>query len=287
MAYIDVIRKIDDSGLYTTEIVGDDVVFIQSKRLNQIDWLRNAFSTRIGGVSDGYFSSMNLNYGRGDKEENVLNNFKIFARAIGSDENDMVYSMQTHTTNVIRVGAADKGNGVTKPQKFKDVDGLVTNEPGVCLVTTYADCVPIYLVDVKNKAIGLSHSGWRGTVGRISKKTIELMGKEFGTRPEDIISFIGPSICQDCYEVGIDVANAFMDAYKQEQYKEILKQGKEIGKFQLNLWQANVINLLEAGVKKENIEVTDICTCCNPYLLYSHRASKGNRGGLCAFLEIV
>lgn len=265
------------------------VAYIQSRALADIEYVKHSFSTRLGGVSGGIWSSMNLNFGRGDDEANVLANFRLYAEATGTDVDNMVYSMQTHTTNVIRVGRADCGNGVTKPQRFNDVDGLVTNEPGVCLVTTYADCVPLYFVDTKNRAIGLSHSGWRGTVGNITQVTVSLMRSEFGTKPEDIIAFIGPSICKSCYEVSGDVAEKFKAAYSAEEIEDILTDKGMINKehkYLLNLHAANVANMVNAGIPADNINVTDICTCCNPDFLYSHRASGGRRGGLCAFLEL-
>lgn len=265
------------------------VAYIRSRALADIEYVKHSFSTRLGGVSGGIWSSMNLNFGRGDDEAKVLANFRLYAEATGTDVDNMVYSMQTHTTNVIRVGRADCGNGVTKPQRFKDVDGLVTNEPGVCLVTTYADCVPLYFVDTKNRAIGLSHSGWRGTVGNITQVTVNLMRSEFGTKPEDIIAFIGPSICKSCYEVSGDVAEKFKAAYPAEEIEDILTDKGMINKehkYLLNLHAANVANMVNAGIPADNINVTDICTCCNPDFLYSHRASGGRRGGLCAFLEL-
>ncbi|MCM1441286.1 MAG: polyphenol oxidase family protein, partial [Roseburia sp.] len=182
------------------------VEFVQCRALNEISFIKHAFSTRIGGTSSGIWESMNLNFGRGDDSCAVLENFRRFAAAINVNVEDMVYSMQTHTTNVIRVTGKDRGSGVIMPQRFCDVDGLITNEPGVCLVTTYADCVPLYFADTVNKAIGLSHSGWRGTVGNIAKATLDLMTKEFGTKPCDVRVFIGPSICRSCYEVSGDVA---------------------------------------------------------------------------------
>ena len=197
----------------------------------------------------------------------------------------MVYAMQTHTSNVLKVGKNECGMGVTKKRDFSDIDGLITNEPGVCLVTSYADCVPLYFVDITKKCIGLSHAGWKGTVGKIAIKTVEMMTQAFNSNPQDIIAFIGPSICQDCYEISKDVADQFLQAYTKQQISHLLIS-KSNKKFQLNLHQANKYNLLDAGLKLENIFVTDLCTCCNPDLLYSHRASKGQRGGLCGFLEI-
>ena len=124
----------------------------------------SAFSTRLGGVSEGYYSSLNLSFDRGDDPARVLENFKRIGASMGVAVEDMVLSKQTHTTNVRVVTEEDKGKGVMRERNYTDVDGMITNVPGICLVTSYADCVPLYFVDPVKKAIGLSHSGWRGTV---------------------------------------------------------------------------------------------------------------------------
>ena len=240
--------------------------------------VKHGFSTRIGGVSKGCFSSLNLSFTRGDEEEAVRENF----RRMGIRCEDMVFTHQTHTTNVRGVTEADKGCGIVKPRTYSDVDGLVTDIPGICLVTFYADCVPLYFVDPVKKVIGLSHSGWRGTVARMGKCTLEAMRREYGTKAADVYCVIGPSICQDCYEVSEDVAVQFEEAFSGHESEILLNKGN--GKYQLDLWKANEIVLLEAGVKPEHLAVTDVCTCCNPELLFSHRASHGKRGNLGAFL---
>ena len=245
----------------------------------------HGFSTRLGGVSKEHLYSMNLSFARGDKEENVRENFQRIAHAVGFSEEKMVFTHQTHTTNVRKVTEEDWGKGFSKERDYSDVDGLITNVPQTVLTTFYADCVPIYLVDPVKKAIGLCHSGWRGTVGRISQVTIARMQEEYGSDPKDILAAVGPSICQNCYEVSGDVIEQFQDSFHEKYWKELFYQ-KENGKYQLNLWKANEIILEEAGITKEHISVTDICTCCNPQLLYSHRASKGQRGNLAAFLMI-
>ena len=246
--------------------------------------VKHGFSTRIGGVSKGCFSSLNLSFTRGDEEEAVRENFRRIGSAMGIRCEDMVFTHQTHTTNVRVVTEADKGCGIVKPRTYSDVDGLVTDIPGICLVTFYADCVPLYFVDPVKKVIGLSHSGWRGTVGKIGKVTVETMCREFKSRPEDILAAVGPSICQDCYEVSEDVADAFKEAFPGHADEILLD--KKNGKYQLDLWGANEIVLTEAGVLKEKIAVTNICTCCNPDLLFSHRASHGKRGNLGAFIYL-
>lgn len=261
------------------------VTYLTFPSIDRIDGVTHGFSTRLGGVSKEHLASMNLSFSRGDQEENVRENFARIAKAIGFSPEDLVFSDQTHTTNVRVVTEEDRGKGFTRKRDYTDVDGMVTNVPGLVLATFFADCVPLYFVDPVKRVIGLSHSGWRGTVGKIGKVTVETMQREYQSRPQDIIAAIGPSICQDCYEVSEDVTEEFCSHFEPRWHKELFYR-KENGKYQLNLWKANEIIMKEAGILPEHIEVTDICTCCNPQLLYSHRASKGRRGNLAAFLAI-
>ena len=252
--------------------------------LDALGMVEHCFTTRMGGVSEGVCASLNLSFSRGDNPEHVLENYRRVGAAFGKTVEDFVCTDQTHTTNVIRVGAGERGYGVTKEKPYTDVDGLITNEPGVILSTFYADCVPLYFVDPVHKAIGLSHSGWRGTVDRMGKKTLEAMADAFGTKPEDVYAAIGPSICQDCYEISEDVAMHFAAQFPECENEILINKGN--GKYQLDLWKTNEIILLEAGIKKEHLSVTNICTCCNPNFLFSHRASQGKRGNLAAFLML-
>lgn len=263
----------------------DSVVWLTYPALSELSGIVHGFSTRLGGVSEEHLYSMNLSFSRGDKEENVRENYRRIGAAIGFLPENLVFSDQTHTANVRVVTEADRGKGYTIPRDYADVDGMVTNIPGLVLATFYADCVPLYFVDPVHRAVGLSHSGWRGTVGKIGKETVKRMQKEYGSRPEDIIAAIGPSICQDCYEVSEDVIDMFREAFPKECHEKLFYK-KENGKYQLNLWKANEQVFLEAGIRPEHISVTDLCTCCNPELLYSHRASQGRRGNLAAFLGI-
>ncbi len=261
------------------------VPFLQFNALNECGIVNHGFSTRMGGVSEGIYASMNLSYTRGDKEEAVTENFVRFAKALEISPEDYVFSDQTHTTNIRVVTEKDRGKGFVKPRDYQDIDGLVTNVKGLVLSTFYADCVPLYFVDVKNKAIGLSHSGWKGTVGEIGRKTIEIMEKEYGSKPEDMLAAIAPSICKECYEVSEDVAVEFKKIFPKEEYEKIMED-KGNGKYQLDLWECNKRILLKTGIREENLSVTNICTCCNSDLLFSHRASQGKRGNLGAFLML-
>lgn len=241
--------------------------------------VRHGFSTRLGGVSTGCFSTMNISQTRGDDPLHVEKNKELIARAIGVKPEDFTYTRQTHTTNVAVVKKEDRGTF------FEETDGMVTNVPGICLVTFFADCVPLYFVDPVKKAVGLSHSGWRGTVGKIGKVTVERMRREYGSNPEDILAAVGPSVCQDCYEVSSDVIDRFKDAFDANLWGKLFYE-KENGKYQLNLWEANRQIFLEAGIKGEHMAVSNLCTHCNPELLFSHRTQGNSRGNLSAFLAL-
>ena len=263
---------------------GIQVPLLHFPLLEKCSFITHAFTTRMGGVSTGDCTSMNLSFTRGDDEAAVRENYRRIAAALGTDAKQFVCSDQTHTTNVRRVTKADAGKGVVIPKDYTDVDGLITNEPGIVLSTFYADCVPLYFVDPVHRAIGLSHSGWRGTVNKMGQVTIEAMKREFGSRAADLYCAIGPSICQDCYEISRDVAEEFMKAFPEHVNDILIQKSEE--KFQLDLWKANEIVMLESWVLPEHLAVTNICTCCNPTELFSHRASKGKRGNLAAFLMI-
>lgn len=275
--------KRKENGAHLNEVVREGVTYLTFPALEATGLVRHAFSTRLGGVSEGPYATMNFSFTRGDDPRAVQENYTRMARALGVKKERMTLTWQTHTTNVRVVSEEDEGKGIVKDRDYRDVDGLVTNRPGVTLVTFFADCVPLYFVDTRNRAIGLSHSGWRGTVNRMGRETLSVMKREFQTDPRDVVACIGPSICQDCYEVGPEVIEEFRKEFSPV-YHDRLFYEKPNGKYQLNLWGANRIVLMEAGVPEENISVTDICTHCNPDLLFSHRTSADKRGNLCAFL---
>lgn len=247
--------------------------------------LVHGFSTRMGGVSKEHLSSMNLSFSRGDIRENVLENHRRFAMANGYDSEKLVFSDQIHTVVIKKVTGDDIGKGITRESDIIGVDGLVTNERDIPLITFYADCVPLYFYDPVKSVVALAHSGWKGTVSKIGTIMIETMAKEYGSNPVDIICAIGPSICKSCYEVSLDVSDAFKGVYTSEQYEAmIVDKGND--KFLLDLHLACKYNLLDAGVKNEHIAMPDLCTCCNSNILFSHRASNGMRGNLAAVIML-
>lgn len=262
----------------------DTVPYLAYNSLSEIKFINHAFSTRLGGVSEGEFTSMNMAFNRGDNPENVTENYKRICKSAGFDFDSLTASAQDHNTFVRAVTSENKGVGIYKPRDLHSVDALITNEKGVTLVTYYADCTPLFFVDTKQKAIGLAHAGWRGTVGRIGEKVVKKMTELYGTNPADIIAAIGPAISVCCYEVDKPCADNFYALSDLDSSRFVFP--KENGKYMIDLLETNRQILVAAGVKNENITISDICTNCNSGLLWSHRATKGKRGTMSAFMCI-
>ncbi len=278
----------------------DGVEWFSFPILDQFGFIVNAFSTREGGVSTGDSKSMNMSLAR-EIAMNMdltseqckalfMENQKRFGEAVGYSKDSVVCSNQTHTDHIRVLQDYDRGNGVTRPNEFSDVDGMMTDITGQALMTFFADCVPLLLVDPEHKAIANVHSGWRGTVKGIGTKAVRMMHEVYGSDPRKLVAAIGPSICVDCYEVSEDVADAFMKRYDEPVTRKILRPGRLTStgeqKYHLDLQHACMENFLMAGMKKENISLPDLCTSCNFQHLYSHRASKGKRGNQAAVLML-
>lgn len=262
----------------------DGVGFLTFPTLSSLGFLNHAFSTRIGGVSTDQYKSMNLNFKQGDLPENVTENYKIFCQATGLPYETLVSSCQDHHTNVRCVTKKDCGIGIWREHDQLSVDALVTNEPGVTLVTHNADCTPLLFADPEKKVIALAHAGWRGTVEKIGEAAVETMCETYGCDPTDIIAVVGPAIGACCYEVDTPVYERFasLTELKPAYFTKSLGRGKYL----VDLKEANRRMLLEAGLLSINITISDVCTRCNHGLLYSHRASGGKRGGLVAMMGI-
>ena len=261
-----------------------ELLYITFPKLQKTGIVNHLFSTRLGGVSDGQYKSMNLSFNNGDTRENVLKNYEILCKAIGTDTHNLVLSRQTHTNNVREVTEEDVGTGIFK-DSFSDVDGLITNRKRVALVTQYADCTPLLFCDPKKKVIATSHAGWRGTVKEIGRVTVKKMVNDYGCNEKDIIAAIGPAIGVCCYEVDDPV----IDEFKKISYLKLdnIVFPKQNGKYMLDLKEANRQILINAGISPENFDVADLCTCCNSKELHSHRATGGKRGNLAAIIELI
>ena len=248
------------------------------------DRLIHGFSARHGGVSAPPYDTLNMALHVDDDPRAVRENRKRYCAALGLSAAQLCTLRQVHGTEIVRVFRRDAGRGAKDyADCIADADAMVTNDSGVALMLCYADCVPVLLYDPVHHAMGLIHAGWRGTVGRIGMKTLAHMGEEFGTRPADVLSGIGPSICADCYVVGEDAAAQFRSAFSDDADKIVLNRG---GEQHLDLWEANRIQLEEAGVPPQQIDCAGTCTSCDHTWFYSYRAAGGRTGRMAAVMEL-
>ncbi len=245
--------------------------------------VKHCFTTRAGGVSKGVYSTLNTSDTNEDTVENVHRNLELVCEAIGIDYTRLVLSDQTHGANIRIVKETDTGKGITIPSDITDTDGLMTNTPGVPLMTFYGDCVPLFFLDRRNRAIAVVHSGWRGTVLKIGAKAIRQMTETYRTKPEDCLIGIGPSIEGDCFEVGPEVAEQFRQSFNN--WDRFIRAA-ENNKFFIDLWEANKLILMEQGVPEGNITVSGFCTVCNEDLFFSYRRDKGRTGSMSAIMEL-
>jgi len=248
-----------------------------------INFVGHCFSTRLGGVSEGYLSTLNLGFSRGDIPDNVDRNFDIICDALGVNKEQCVTLRQVHSTRIITADKSIQGMGFRNDIDRIEADAFVTDKKGVVLVTFHADCVPLYFVDTERKAIGMAHAGWRGTADGMAGKMVEKMEYEFGSSPENIKIGIGPSIGVCCFQVDKPVVDIFNEKYSFA-YKYIKDDEETEGKYKIDLWGINKEVLMLKGIKEENIEIGGICTKCNSDTFYSHRAMGEKRGTMGAFL---
>lgn len=232
----------------------------------------HAFTTRLGGVSTDYLSSLNLAPTRGDDPENVVKNYEILGSELGFAPHNVVLARQVHSDIVYRAGESDRGAGLFAP-RLPDCDALVTNVPGLALVVFSADCTPILAYDPVTGAVGAAHAGWRGTVSGIAARMVEAMTRFYGSRPEDIRAAVGPNIGFCHFETDADVPQALRRAYGGEMEPYIREKGE---KYLVDLKAVNAWVLEKAGVR--NVEVSTACTVCESDRYWSHRVTQGHRG---------
>lgn len=242
---------------------------------------KHAFTTRYGGVSEGYLASLNLGFNRGDERERVLENYRILGRALGIDVMRAAYTKQVHGTHVRLITESDRCSP-TDPDPC-DSDGLVTDVPGLPIFCFTADCVPLLLHDPVRGTAGAVHCGWRSSVGDIPGEALRIM-EGLGSRPEDVRAAIGPSIGACCFETDGDVpeaVRAWLGAADAEPY---IRPKNNSGKFLVDLRGALRCRLLQLRLAPEHIAVSDECTVCLHEKYWSHRYSRGQRGSQCAVI---
>jgi YfiH family protein len=244
--------------------------------------VRHGCSTRTGGVSKGAYASLNLSFTRPDEpRENVMENYRLFARATGIAWDSMVMDTFEHGVTVLAVDRSDAGAGYLLPP-LPFCDGLITDDPGIALITGHADCLPLYLLDPVRRCIGLAHAGWKGTLGKIGLVAAKMMTERYGADPAHMLAGVGPCICADCFEAGEDLGVLFSEAFPDV---PCVSPGKP-GKVQIDLGMAAAAQFMEAGIPPSQISLMDVCTF-EEERLYSHRREKGDTGGMAAFLQLL
>lgn len=239
----------------------DSLTIYQFDNFAPFSEIAHFISPRLGGISNPPYNSLNLGFKVGDSKQNVLHNRELLSTALNIPLNSFTTAQQAHGDNIAVVTKKMRGQGSTDyASAIPATDALITDIPAICLMVTVADCVPILLYDPKKKAIGAIHAGRRGTLKLIAQKTIDRMKHIFNTNPVDLIGGIGPSIGPCCYEVGPNT--------------------------NFDLWQANKDQLINSGVREENIELTQVCTKCNVDHFYSARSAKGKTGSFGAGIMV-
>lgn len=251
----------------------DDRMYLKSDIIDTV----HGFTSKLGGVSRGKISGFNFGFRVGDDENSVRENYRLLSRDLGFSLDRCVLSKQTHTSNIRIVTEEDCGKGVVRASDIEDTDGLVTNIPNIPLVVFAADCVPILLYDKVKKVAAAVHSGWRGSVAGIAPKCVELMTAHFGCNPKDIAAAIGPSIGQCCFEFGSEAVIYFDKRYYTP---------KDNDKYNVDLWSYNRDLLTDAGLVRENIDVSGVCTICHSDRFYSYRTHKESTGRQAAVIMV-
>lgn len=268
-----------------TKQTKDQVVFHTSDHLTAAGCVAHGFATRLGGVSTGPCAELNLGLSRHDDPKAVRENYARFCAAIGTDRDRLVMTHQVHGDEVRVAAAADILPDLMDPIPY-DADGLVTNEPGLCLTIYYADCIPVLLCDPVRRVIGAVHSGWRGTAQAIVQKAVGKMTALYGSDPKDILAAIGPGIGPCCFETHDDVPTA-MAAQLGQGVMDHIRPALTPGKFSVDLKGILTWQLTAAGLDPARIEVLDQCTGCHPELWWSHRKLGDRRGNQAAMIQLL
>ncbi len=258
---------------------------IKSKTLSEMPFLRHGFTSRHGGVSEGSYSSLNLGLNTDDSRDNVLENYRISAERIGFDVNRLVLTEQVHSDKIVCVTEKDCGKRLFLKSDITKTDGLITNCKNVPIGVFTADCTPILLCDKNKKVVAAVHSGWKGTLLEIGKKTVQKMSNIFFCDPKDIVAVIGPSIKKCHFEVKDDVYSKFCESFGTDFIEKVSEKVQE--SYYIDTDLINKSSLMSAGILEENIKICPSCTFCESDKFFSHRASGGKTGRQCAFITIL
>lgn len=243
----------------------------------------HGFTTRLGGVSEGIYASLNLGINRGDDPARVRENYRQVCAALGVDMGKLVFSCQVHRDMVRPVTLEDVGKGLDRPVDY-EADGLITDVPGITLVVFGADCATILLCDPVRRVIAAAHAGWRGTALGIAARAVEAMVRDYGCERKNILAAIGPCISKCCFETGQEVPQAMKEALGEEAMPYLRETGEE--KAFVDLKGLNALWLKRSGILTTNIDISLDCTLCRPEKYWSHRYTKGERGSQAALISL-
>ncbi len=256
------------------------IQYYESSILNGCDFLTHAFCTRLGGVSEEDYSSLNISFKEDDLESKVLQNWNRLAMAFAIPLDQFITLNQVHGDDIFVI----KPYGEYLPlDGALNYDAIITTRQNLAICIKTADCVPVFIVDRAKKIIAAVHAGWRSSALEISGKVIRLLYEKYGSSPWDILAAIGPAIGQCCFEVDTTTANVF---FNQKNNEEFLFSCFGTNKWILDLAEANRRQIMNCGIPEENIDVSDLCTSCRQDLFFSHRGSGGITGRQINFMMI-
>ncbi|MBV6712719.1 peptidoglycan editing factor PgeF [Paenibacillus chitinolyticus] len=277
--------------IYKKSNSGEPELFVLERLQERFPFVQAGFTSRHGGVSSAPFDSLNLGLHVNDADEDVVENRRRLAAALGVPFEALTFGEQVHGKEVAVIEKEQMGSGrISRADAIQDKDAFITAGKGIMLCALYADCVPIYLIDPVNRVVGIAHAGWKGTVQNIGAAALASMTRSFGSRPEDVYAVIGPSIGGCCYEVDDYVAGRVYESHldtgiSKKQTETVVIPRKE-GKYQLNLQECNRQFLEKAGILSSHIEVTELCTSCSTDLFFSHRKEGGSTGRMAAWIGL-
>ena len=266
------------------EQIKNGVTFYSADGIDAAGGVAHGFSTRLGGVSEGMWASLNLGVNRGDDPDHVRENYRRFFAANGGSGERLAVTNQVHGAAVRTITTADVHTDPYGKAGY-EADGLMTDLPGVALMVYVSDCIPILFYDPVRRCAAAVHAGWRGTAAGIATAAVDRMKNVYGSQPSDILAAIGPGICDHCFETHEDVPNAMTAAMGTGVLRHI--KIKENGKFAVDLKAINVMRLEQAGLEADHIAVCAACPSCEPDKFWSHRRLGTGRGSMAAAIQLL
>ncbi|WP_408956619.1 peptidoglycan editing factor PgeF [Natroniella sp. ANB-PHB2] len=247
--------------------------------------VKHAFTTRVGGVSSGDYTSLNLGLHVGDNQVDVLENRKQVCKLLDSDHKKLVAAKQMHNDRIKFVEQEDQGKGALDYRSALDnFDALLTDQPQILLTSYYADCTPILILDSVQKVVGLVHAGWKGTVKKVAQQAVMRMIDSYESKPEDILVGIGPAIGSCCYEVDQQVITPLSNGF--EEWEQLVEKNGDTS-WKLDIALANKVQLKKIGLQEKNIIASNLCTFCNSDLFFSYRKEGGKTGRMASLIKLV